>query len=66
MYLLISIYSFVLFYCVQEFDQQAARKVRRMFEEIDSMLYEVMKPVNAGSSLQNECKEWKNSFPHLR
>ncbi|XP_071830185.1 protein FAM149B1-like isoform X2 [Apostichopus japonicus] len=49
-----------------EFDQQAARTVRRMFEEIDSMLYEVAKPINAGSTLQNECKDWKNSFPHLR
>ncbi|PIK44463.1 hypothetical protein BSL78_18683 [Apostichopus japonicus] len=45
-----------------EFDQQAARTVRRMFEEIDSMLYEVAKPINAGSTLQNECKDWKNSF----
>ncbi|KAJ8022755.1 hypothetical protein HOLleu_37742 [Holothuria leucospilota] len=49
-----------------EFDQQAARTVRRMFEEIDSMLYEVMKPVSASTTLQSECKDWKNSFPHLR
>ncbi|XP_071503465.1 protein FAM149B1-like [Diadema antillarum] len=49
-----------------EFDKQSAKRVQRMFEEIDSMLYEGQKSSSSSSQLHNECKVWKSRFPHLR
>ncbi|XP_063969088.1 protein FAM149B1-like isoform X2 [Lytechinus pictus] len=49
-----------------EFDKLSAKRVQRMFDEIDSMLYEGQKNSSSSSQLHNECKVWKARFPHLR
>ncbi|KAJ7391677.1 hypothetical protein OS493_017374 [Desmophyllum pertusum] len=48
-----------------EFDRQASATVKRMFDEIDGMLFEG-KHFNGSSQLLSECEEWFKRFPHLR
>lgn len=48
-----------------EFDRQASATVKRMFDEIDGMLFEG-KPFNGTVQLLSECEEWFQQFPHLR
>nr|CAB3244290.1 protein FAM149B1 [Phallusia mammillata] len=47
-----------------EFDHQASRQVRLMFQAIEQMLFEGV--LSGSTSLQHECREWMSSFPHLR
>ncbi|XP_071808109.1 protein FAM149B1-like isoform X1 [Asterias amurensis] len=49
-----------------EFDKQAGKTVRRMFQEIDDILFEGQKDATTSVQLENECKEWNSRFPHLR
>lgn len=48
-----------------EFDRQASATVKRMFDEIDGMLFEGI-PFNGSTQLLSECEEWFTQFPHLR
>lgn len=48
-----------------EFDRQASATVKRMFDEIDGMLFEG-KHFNGSPQLLSECEEWFKRFPHLR
>lgn len=48
-----------------EFDRQASATVKRMFDEIDGMLFEG-KPFKGSTQLLSECEEWFQQFPHLR
>lgn len=48
-----------------EFDRQASATVKRMFDEIDGMLFEGMH-FNGSPQLLSECEEWFKRFPHLR
>jgi len=50
---------------LQEFDRQAAKKVQRLFDDIDSVLFE-LRPNQADHSIYKECQEWGTLFPHLR
>ncbi|XP_064630580.1 protein FAM149B1-like isoform X2 [Lineus longissimus] len=49
-----------------EFDRQNSRRVRRLFEEIDSMLFEESREPEHLTNLYKECQEWVASFPHFR
>lgn len=48
-----------------EFDRQASATVKRMFDEIDGMLFEG-EHFNGSPQLLSECEEWFKRFPHLR
>ncbi|XP_020604881.1 protein FAM149B1-like isoform X2 [Orbicella faveolata] len=48
-----------------EFDRQASATVKRMFDEIDGMLFEGQH-FNGSPQLLSECEEWFQRFPHLR
>lgn len=48
-----------------EFDRQASATVKRMFDEIDGMLFEGIH-FNGSPQLLSECEEWFKQFPHLR
>ncbi|XP_071952633.1 protein FAM149B1-like isoform X2 [Antedon mediterranea] len=48
-----------------EFDKQAAKTVRVLFEEIDRLLYEGQKSQST-TQLHTECQQWNLRFPHLR
>ena len=48
---------------LQEFDRQASRRVRALFEQIDSMLFE---DCHGAPHLHGECRDWVTRFPHLR
>jgi len=52
------------FISYQEFDHQASRQVRQMFQAIEQMLFEGV--LSGSITLQHECREWMSSFPHLR
>jgi len=47
-----------------DFDHQTSLAVNQMFLDIDHMLFEGV--LSGSSSLQQECREWMKSFPHLR
>ncbi|XP_013388773.1 protein FAM149B1 isoform X2 [Lingula anatina] len=47
-----------------EFERQASKTVRQLFEEIDSVLFEQSQ--SGPSHIVNECQEWVETFPHLR
>ena len=49
---------------LQEFDHQASRLVRQMFQAIEQLLFEGV--LSGSTSLQQECREWMSRFPHLR
>jgi len=38
--------------------------VREMFQAIERMLFEGV--LSGSTSLQHECREWMEAFPHLR
>jgi len=48
-----------------EFDRQASATVRRMFDEIDELLFEESS-TQGSDPLTTECKEWSITFPHMR
>ncbi|XP_033124487.1 protein FAM149A-like isoform X2 [Anneissia japonica] len=48
-----------------EFDKQAAKTVRILFDEIDRLLYEGQKSQST-TQLHTECQQWNLRFPHLR
>ncbi|XP_052262715.1 protein FAM149B1-like isoform X3 [Dreissena polymorpha] len=52
-------------YSWDEFDRQAAKTVQRLFDEIDSVLFE-LRSNQAEHSIYKECQEWGTLFPHLR
>ncbi|XP_052768509.1 protein FAM149B1-like isoform X2 [Mya arenaria] len=52
-------------YSWDEFDRQAAKTVQRLFDEIDSVLFE-LRSNQAEQSIYKECQEWGTLFPHLR
>ena len=58
------LFIYFLFLSFQEFDRQAAKNVQKLFDEIDSALYE-LRP-NQAENNKNECQEWGTMFPHLR
>lgn len=53
-----------IFLSRQEFDRQESRRVRLMFEEIESMLFEAS--VGGPAHLYRECRHWNGRFPHMR
>ena len=53
-----------LIFVLQEFDHQASRLVRQMFQAIEQLLFEGV--LSGSTSLQQECREWMSRFPHLR
>eukprot|EP00112_Aurelia_sp_Birch-Aquarium-sp1_P014523 Seg3142.1 transcript_id=Seg3142.1/GoldUCD/mRNA.D3Y31 product="Protein FAM149A" protein_id=Seg3142.1/GoldUCD/D3Y31 len=48
-----------------EFDRQASATVRRMFDEIDELLFEESRSQGT-DPLALECKEWSTNFHHMR
>lgn len=48
-----------------EFDRNATRRVRLMFEELESTLYEGYSASNI-PQMERECREWTEMFPHFR
>ena len=48
---------------LQELDRAATESVRRKFNKIDAALFEGRSTGTA--RVDDECKEWRNNFPHL-
>ncbi|XP_032868843.1 primary cilium assembly protein FAM149B1 isoform X2 [Amblyraja radiata] len=48
-----------------EFENAASQQVQQMFFEIDELLFEE-KRCSRVQRLEEECQEWKHSFPHFR